>query len=185
MRNRSGVPLALDAFKVGDHAGANGAIESGAPLPAESLAVLAQDPGALLATRATLDGSRVRKVTPWAALNNTDDASGVADEVVLAESDGVPVERLSYSGRGIPSGVTLERSGGAWLPSPAAGGTPLAPPRAPAPVPGGFHADPRRLHAGDATVRFTWELPWPSAQVTLELYDLDGRGPRRAADRAR
>jgi len=180
VRNRSGMPLALDSFKVGDRAGAHGAIEAGAPLAPDSLAVLAQNPGALLAAHTSIDGARVRKVTPWAALNNSDDAGGVADVVMLDESDGVPVERVRYSSAGIGAGVTLERSGSTWQPSPAAGGTPLAPPRAPEPVPGGFHADPRRLRPHD-TVRFTWELPWEAARVTLELYDLDGRRTRRLA----
>jgi hypothetical protein len=181
VRNRTPASLALEAFKLGDHGGAGGGVESGAALDPDSLAVLAQDPAALLLSRPALDPARVRRVTPWAALNNSDDASGVADQVVLAEADGVPVERVAYSAQGVPAGATLERDGNTWRPSAISGGTPLAPPRVPEAVPGGFHAEPRRLRASGDTVHFTWELPWESARVTLELYDLDGRRTRRLA----
>ena len=106
-----------------------------------------------------LDPARVRRVTPWAALNNVDDADGVADQVVLADSDGVLDERVRYSAAGLANGITLERDGDAWRPSIDAGGTPLAPPRAPEPVPGGFRVEPRRLASGHDLVRFAWELP--------------------------
>ena len=166
---------------MGDRGGAGGKVEPGVPLPPESLAVLAQDPIALMVAHPSLDATRVRRVTPWAALNNSDDATGIADQVVIAEASGVPVERVSYSAQGIANGFTLERSGDTWRPSTVAGGTPMAPPRVPAAVPGGFRAEPRRLHAGGDTVHFAWELPWESARVTLELYDLDGRRTRRLA----
>jgi hypothetical protein len=181
VRNRTRESLALEGFKVGDRGGAGGSIEPSAPLAPDSLAVLAQDPIALLVSRPALDATRVRRVTPWAALNNSDDATGVADQVVVAEASGLPVERVSYSAQGIAAGVTLERDGNTWRPSAIAGGTPLAPPRVPEAVPGGFRADPRRLRAGGDTVHFSWELPWESAHVTLELYDLDGRRTRRLA----
>jgi len=181
VRNVSHAPLPLEAFKLGDHAGAVGSVEAGPPLPPDSLAVLAQDPIALRVAHPHLDGVRIRKVAPWAALNNSDDASGFADQVVLAEADGVPVERVSYSASGIGAGITLERDGDTWRPSPLAGGTPLAPPRAAEPVAGGFRADPRRLHPEGDTVNFAWELPWASAKVTLELYDMDGHRTRRLA----
>ena len=181
VRNSTHEPLSLDAFRLGDRAGAGGRIEPGVPLAGDSLAVLAQDPTALLVAHPTLDASRVRRVTPWAALNNSDDASGIADQVVLADADGVPVERVSYSAGGIGAGVTLERDGDTWRPAAAAGGTPLAPPRAAEPLPGGFRVHPRRLQGAGDTVQFAWELPWESARVTLELYDLDGRRTRRLA----
>lgn len=181
VRNRSGQPLALETFRVGDRAGAGGRIADGPAMAADSLAVLAQDPTALLMAYPALAAARVRRVTPWAALNNTDDANGVADQVVLADADGVLVERVSYSGAGIAIGMTLERDGDAWRPSAAAGGTPLSPPRAPETVPGGFRADPRRLMTGRDVVHFAWELPWAESRVTLELYDLDGRRTRRLA----
>jgi hypothetical protein len=181
VRNTSHAPLALEGFKLGDHAGAGGGIEAGAPLPAESLAVLAQDPTALRMAYPALDASRLRRVSPWAALNNSDDATGLADQVVLAETDGVPVDRVGYSASGISAGVTLERAGDTWRPSPTAGGTPLAPPRPVEPVAGGFRADPRRLRTDGETVNFAWELPWGAAKVTLELYDMEGHRQRRLA----
>jgi hypothetical protein len=181
VRNVTREPLALEQFRVGDRSGAGGGVEPGAALAPDSLAVLAQDPTALRMAQPALDGARVRRVTPWAALNNSDDATGVADQVVITEADGVPVERVSYSAQGIATGVTLERAGRTWRPSAVAGGTPLAPPRPSESVPGGFRAEPRRLRAAGETVRFAWELPWESAKVTLELYDLDGRRTRRLA----
>jgi hypothetical protein len=181
VRNLTHEPLELERFKLGDHAGAGGGIEAGAPLAAESLAVLAQDPTALRMAFPALDAARVRRVSPWAALNNSDDETGLADQVVVAETDGVPVERVSYSASGIATGITLERSGDTWRPSPVAGGTPLAPPRPVAPVAGGFRADPRRLHPDGDTVNFAWELPWGAAKVTLELYDMEGHRQRRLA----
>jgi hypothetical protein len=181
VRNRAHEPLALEPFRLGDRTGANGAIEPGPPLAPESLAVLAQDPTALRVARPGLDGARVRHVVPWAALNNSDDATGIADQVTLVEADGVPVERVSYSAAGVAAGVTLERDGETWRPCPVTGGTPLAPPRAAEPVPGRFRADPRRLKRGGDTVRFAWELPWATASVTLELYDMEGHRARRLA----
>ena len=181
VHNRTRESLALDRFKVGDRAGAGGSVEPGEPLAPDSLAVLAQDPTALLMAHPALDVARVRHVAPWAALNNSDDATGMADQVVITEAPGLPDERVSYSAQGVAAGVTLERRGETWQPSAQAGGTPLSPGRPPAVVPGGFRADPRRLRAGGDTVRFEWELPWGSARVTLELYDLDGRRARHLA----
>lgn len=181
VRNREALPLALEQFRIGDRSGAAGSVEAGVPLAPESLAVLAQDPVALLIARPALDATRIRRVTPWSALNNTDDATGIADQVQIVEADGVPVERVSYSAEGIPAGVTLEYRDESWRPSEVAGGTPLAPPLSRPPVAGGFRVDPRRLRASGETVRFSWELPWPSPKVTLELYDLEGRRSRRIA----
>jgi hypothetical protein len=181
VRNVSREPIQLELFKIGDHSGAGGSIEAGAPLAAESLAVLAQDPMALRMAHPAMEGTRLRRVSPWAALNNGDDATGLADQVVLTEADGVPVERVSYSASGIAAGVTLERSGDTWRPSPVSGGTPLAPPKPVEPVAGGFRADPRRLHPDGDTVNFAWELPWGAAKVTLELYDMEGHRQRRLA----
>jgi hypothetical protein len=181
VRNRTRDPLSLDAFRLGDRSGVAGRVEAGVALAPESLAVLAQDPSALLLAHPKLDAARVRRVSPWSALNNSDDATGLADVVTLAEADGVPVQRIAYSAEGVASGVTLEHTDGNWRPSPTPGGTPLSPPRMVPPVPGGFRADPRRVRAGGETVRFAWELPWPSGRVTLELYDLDGHRTRRLA----
>ncbi len=181
VRNRDVVPLPLDRFRMGDRSGATGTVEAGVPLPPESLAVLAQDPVALLVSRPSLDATRVRRVSPWAALNNSDDPTGVADRVMIAEADGVPVERVAYSAGGVPAGATLELQLESWRPSAVSGGTPLASPRPGTPVAGGFRADPRRLRRAGETVNFVWELPWPSARVTLELYDLEGHRTRRLA----
>ena len=79
VRNRSHEPLPLDAFRLGDRSGATSKVEGGEPLAPDSLAVLAQDPAALLLAHPALDASRVRRVSPWSALNNSDDATGVAE----------------------------------------------------------------------------------------------------------
>jgi hypothetical protein len=182
VRNRSRETLPLEAFRLGDRSGATGRVDAGAALAPESLAVLAQDPVALLLAYPKLDPTRVRRVAPWSALNNSDDATGVADVVTLIEADGVPVQQVTYSAEGVRSGATLEFADGSWRPSPMPGGTPLAPPRELPPTPGGFRADPRRVDAAGETVRFAWELPWPSGgRVTLELYDLEGHRTRRLA----
>src|SRR5437899_84320 len=65
--------------------------------------------------------------------------------------------------------------------SPSSSSTPPPPPRPLEPVAGGFRADPRRLHPDGDTVTFAWELPWSSAKVTLELYDMEGHRQRRLA----
>jgi len=181
VRNRTRDALALEAFRLGDRSGATGRVDAGAALAPESLAVLSQDPAALMLAHPRLDPARVRRVSPWSALNNSDDATGVADVVTVTEADGVPVERVSYSAEGVAAGATLEHAGGNWRPSPTPGGTPLSPPRELPPTPGGFRADPRRVHAAGETVMFAWELPWSSARVTLELYDMSGHRTRRLA----
>jgi len=172
--NRSGVRLDLDAFTLADRNGDPGAVDGGAPLSPESLAVLAQDPAALLARYPGLDPGRVRRVHPWAALNNTDDAEGVADIAVLADIDGTPCDRVAYSAAGVPAGVPLERGDdGGLVPALDPLGTPLAPPRTLPPLAGALEVAPRRIAAG-ADVRMSWSLPW-DARLTLELHDLAGR----------
>src|SRR5439155_1326536 len=81
-----------------------------------------------------LDSARVWQVKPWAALNNSNDSTGIADAVALREADGTPCERVPYSASGVPSGVPLELREGEWRPSRAPLGTPLAPPRTLAPL---------------------------------------------------
>jgi hypothetical protein len=181
VRNASGDWLDLDNLLVGDRGGAHGLIEAGAALAPDSLALLAQDPAALLLAWPGLDPTRVRAVAPWASFNNSDDATGVADQVRLDEGDGVPVARVAYSASGVGTGATLELDDGAWRPSAAPGGTPLAPPPPRESVPGGLRVSPRRLRAQGETLHFAWELPWPEARVVLELYDLEGRRTRRLA----
>jgi hypothetical protein len=74
VRNRSREALPLEAFRLGDRSGATGRVDAGAALAPESLAVLAQDPVALLLAYPKLDPARVRRAAPWSALNNSDDA---------------------------------------------------------------------------------------------------------------
>jgi hypothetical protein len=181
VRNRDPAPLDPSAFTLSDRGTARGVPAAGSgPLAPESLAVFAQDRAAFLARFGGLDSARVWEVKPWSALNNSNDSSGVADAVVLRESDGTPCERVSYSAGGVPAGVPIEWRAGAWAPSRAALGTPLAPPLTLAPIATRFQMTPRRLRAGAGAARLMWSLPWERARVSIEIYDLAGRRVRRA-----
>jgi hypothetical protein len=175
-KNRTGMPLDPEAFRLTDR-GAGAGVPSGGfgEVAPESLVVFAEDPSALLVRFPALDPNRVWRVRPWAVLNNSDDTSGVADAVVVRESDGTLSERIAFSAAGVPAGVPLERRGDAWWPAIAPEGTPLGPPRS-LPVQGArFAVSPRRLRAGGDGVRLSWALPWERARVAVELYDLAGR----------
>jgi hypothetical protein len=175
VKNRSGAPLDLEAFTLSDRGTARGLPSAGAgPLAPESLAVLAQDREALLASLPGLDASRIWQVKPWSSLNNADDSTGVADIVVLRDQDGTSCQRLAYSAAGVPAGTPLEWRDGGWWPSSQSAGTPLAPPRLCPALSRRFECVPRRLHAG-GTARLAWDLPWPRARVSLDLFDLAGR----------
>jgi hypothetical protein len=175
VRNRSGSPLDLAGFTLSDRGAARGVPSLGeGPLAPESLAVLAQTRGSLLAAFPGLDARRVWSASPWPSLNNTDDSSGVADAVVLRESDGTPCQRVEYSAAGLAAGVPLEWRDGGWWPSSDPAGTPLAPPRVLAPLARRFECAPRRLREG-GTATLAWDLPWPRARVLLDLFDLAGR----------
>ena len=171
--NRSGAALELDAFTLADRNGDPGTIDGGAPLPPESLAVLAQDPAALLARYPGLDPGRVRRAHPWPSLNNSDDPAGVADVIALVETDGTPCERVAYSAAGVPAGVPLERRDEGFVPALDPRGTPLAPPKTLPPFDGSLEVTPRRVPAG-GEVRLAWSLPW-DARLAIELHDLAGR----------
>jgi len=118
-------------------------------------------------------------VRPWAALNNSNDSTGVADVVVLREADGTPCRRTAYSASGVPAGVPIELRAGEWLPSRAPLGTPLEPPLTLPPLAQRFQMTPRRLRAGTAAARLAWSLPWERARVSIEVYDLAGRRVQR------
>ena len=174
--NASAEPLDLATHRFTDRGGAPGVPAAGAPLPPDSLAVLAQSRAALLLRFPRLDTTRVREVRPWPSLNNSDDATGVADVAALVDGDGTPCDRLAYSAAAVPNGVPLERdANGFWSPSPSVAGSPLEPPRPPSRVEGRFQIEPRRLALGGASARLRWDLPWARARVALDLFDLAGR----------
>ena len=176
VRNRANAAVDLTSFTLSDRGTARGVPRDGfGSLAPESLAVLAQDRPALLAAYPALDATRVWEVSPWAALNNSDDDAGVADEVVLRETDGLEDDRVAYHAGGVPAGVPLELRDGAWQPAPDPRGSPLAPPKARPPAAHRFEVAPARVPAADARVAITWALPWPRAEVRADLYDLDGR----------
>jgi hypothetical protein len=182
VRSRAGATLDLAGFTLSDRGAARGVSTGGAaPLAPESLAVLAQDRSALLARFPALDPERVVAIAPWSALNNSDDASGFADAVVLRETDGTRCDRVDYSARGVPDGVPIERYPYGWGTSGDPAGTPLRPPLEPAPIAGRIEITPRRLPAGAGPLRVAWALPWPRARVTVEVYDLAGRRVARLA----
>jgi hypothetical protein len=182
VRNRSAGLLDLAGFTLSDRGASRGVASAGSgALEPESLAVLAQDRAALLATFPGLRAARTWQVRPWPSLNNSDDSTGVADEVVLRESDGTPCQRVAYSAAQVPAGTPLEWRDGGWWPSSDLSGTPLLPPREWTPIPQHFDCSPRRLRAG-GTARLAWDLPWPRARVSLELFDLAGRRVARPLD---
>ncbi len=175
VRNRSAAPLDLAAFTVSDRGSARGLLDGGGgALAPESLAILAQDREALRAAFAGLDPNRIWQARPWSSLNNSDDTTGVADLVVLRESDGTLCQRVAYSAAGVPVGTPLEWRDGGWWPASEPAGTPLSPPRLWPALARRFECLPRRVPAG-GTARLAWDLPWPRARVSLDLYDLAGR----------
>jgi hypothetical protein len=174
--NRSGAPLDPAAFVLSDRGEHPGTPQAGSGgLPAESLAVLVQYRAEFLARFPGATASRVWEVRPWSSLNNANGADGFADAVVLREAGGVLSDRVDYSSTGVPSGVPLERRHGGWWPSLRAEGTPLAPPVEPSPLSGTFRLAPRRLAAGTGVATLSWDLPWPRAIASLEVYDMAGR----------
>ena len=176
VRNRSGDAVDLAAFTLSDRGTARGVPRDGVgALAPESLAVLAQDRAALLAAYPALDAARVWQVGPWAALNNSDDDGGIADEVVLRDLDGLEDDRVGYHAGGVPAGVPLELRDDAWQPALDPRGSPLAPPKTLPPAAHRFEVLPARVPAAAARVAITWALPWPRADVRADLYDLDGR----------
>lgn len=182
VRNRSGGSLPLAGFTLADRASVGAPLAGALVLAPESLAVVAQDRAALLAAFPALDTSRVAAAAPWASLNNSDGADGIADMVVLRERDGLLVERVAYSAAGVPSGTSLEKRGGLWAPGSATRGTPLSPPAERDGGAAAFALRPRRLSPGECDVQLAWTLPWPRGRVTVELYDLDGRRSARLLD---
>ncbi len=172
--NRSDAAVVLASFRLADRADHPGRPSAGGgPVPPSAYALLAQDRAALLARYAGLDSGAVVQVSPWPSLNNSNDATGHADAVILREDDGVLCERYDYSALSVPAGVPIERrDGGAFWPAVTPTGSPLAPPPAPRSVPGRFDVLPRRVAASGT--RFAWELPWPVARVSVDLYDLSG-----------
>ena len=175
VRNAAAGPLDLADFTLADR-GAGGARPSGGEgaLAPESLAVLAQSRAALLARFPALDPRRVWQASPWPALNNGDDSTGVADVVVLREADGTPSDRVAYSAAGVPAGVPLEWRDGGWWPATEPAGTPLAPPRALAALRVPLALGKRRVAAAPDAAALAWDLPWPRARIALEVYDLAG-----------
>lgn len=174
--NASGAPLDPGVFRIGDRSGTLGAPrDPAAPLAPESLIVFVQRAAEFSTRFPSLDPARVIEVAPWPALNNSDDATGIADEVRIVEPGGTLSDLVAYRAAGVPNGVPIERRGDAWWPSLAAEGTPLAPPVLPAPIAGSFSLAPRRFAHPGLEARIVWDLPWPAAAATLEFYDLAGR----------
>jgi hypothetical protein len=177
LRGRDAAPVEIATLRLGDRTSTRGAPPDDAPaLARDALAVLAQDRRALLDRFPALDSTRVLAVTPWPGLNNTDDATGVADEVALYEDDGAAADRVAYSARGVPAGTPIERTPeGLWRPSPSPEGTPLEPPRVLPPQRRRLELGARRLDRAAHRMRVSWSLPWPRAIGTLALHDLAGR----------
>jgi hypothetical protein len=182
-RNRSGGLLSPAAFTLSDRADGRVRVAAGeSEWPADSFAVLAQDRAALARAFPGLDTTRVYAVSPWPSLNNSNAADGFADIVTVREADGLLVDRVAYSAAGVPAGTPLEKDAGAWGPASAPNGTPLAPPRREPAGAAAFTVRPSRVPLAAPEVELAWRLPWPSADVTVELYDLAGRRVARLVD---
>lgn len=177
VRNRVADEVDLAEFLLGDRGGARGSVRApagGAWLAPDQYAVLVQDRRRFLSAYPALDTLRVLSVSPWSALNNSDDAAGIADIVTLAEADGTPCASVPYRGSGVADGVPLERrDDGTWAAAADAAGTPLEPPRALPLLPRAFVVAPRRVHSTAETL-IEWALPWP-ARVEVTVFDLLGR----------
>ena len=180
-RNASGGPLAIDGWTLAERSGTRGAIHSAGTLPADSLVVFAQDRPALLARHAGLDTTRLIAVSPWGALNNSDDPEGIADVLTLREWDGTFVDAVPYHAGGVPPGAAIARDDALWRTSSPPEGTPLAPLMPLPAIAGRFELLQPRLPPGKAAP-FSWRLPWERPRVTLDLYDLAGRRVRRLLD---
>jgi hypothetical protein len=175
VHNRSAAPVVLEGWTMSDRSGTRGVATAVTALPPDSLVVLTQDRVALNAVFPALDTSRVVVLHPWPSLNNSDDATGVADVVALHDVDGLPADRAAYSAAGIPSGVPVERDlDGRWRAALDPSGTPLAPRRPPAAIPGAFAVLRPRLRLGESAARVAWALPWREARIRIEAYDLAG-----------
>ncbi|HTM57353.1 MAG TPA: lamin tail domain-containing protein [Candidatus Udaeobacter sp.] len=174
VRARGPDAVALERFTLSDRNGHPAALPSAIVLAPDSLALLAEDRAALIAHYPGLDSLRVLEVSPWAALNNSDDSTGIADAVVVRESDGTPCDRVDYSARGIAAGVPLELGPLGWGADSDPGGTPLQPPRAPPGLATRFELAPRRVRAGLSS-RLRWALPWARGTLAVEIFDLTGR----------
>ncbi|TMQ65479.1 MAG: lamin tail domain-containing protein [Candidatus Eisenbacteria bacterium] len=173
VRNQLGQPLEPAGFTLADRR-TKGSTHGEGRLDADSLGLLVQDRSAFLKSHRDLDSLRVWQVTPWPSLNNTDGPDGVADAVIVRESDGTLSDRADYSAHGVPAGIPLERVAGSWSPSLEPGGTPMRPPRSPLAVER-FDVAPRRLTPGASQARIAWSLPWARARVSVEAFDLAGR----------
>ena len=175
LRNRSPAAVALSGWVVRDRSGTRGVPQGDPTCPADSLVVLAQDRAALVAAYPGLDAARVVETKPWPALNNTNDDSGVADALELLDPDGLPSDQVAYSAAGVPAGVPLERGhDGRWRTAIDPAGTPLAPARELPALGGTFAVVGPRIAAGTHAVRIAWSLPWESARIRIDAYDLAG-----------
>jgi hypothetical protein len=171
-------PAALDpaTYRIADRSGTQGTPRGGSGLLApDSLVLFVQSRAGMMSRFPSLDPARVWEVAPWPALNNSNDVTGVADHVRLHEPDATLSDHVAYSASGVPNGVPLEWRGGAWWPSLAPAGTPLAPPVNPASVKGTFAFTAHRIAHPGVPAPFAWDLPWPAGRATLTVYDLSGR----------
>ena len=168
--------VSLEGFGIADRSGTHATLAAdGDRLASGQRALFVQARAVYLTAHPALDSTRVFQLSPWPALNNSDDATGVADILMLLEPDGTLGDALAYSAAGVPTGVPLERSGDdRWQPAGDPEGTPLEPPRVLPALGTRFAARPARIASGGRT-RLDWSLPWEWAQVSVQGFDLAGR----------
>ena len=164
----------LRGFTLTDRGGTRAQIRDAAVLAQGTYALLAQDPAALLAAIPTLDAARVFAAAPWPTLNDRDGVDGSADVLTLRDSSEVLSDRVAYAAAGVPAGVTLEKRDGRWQSAPGAPGTPLAGPSESPPGVVAFAVTPARIAAPGDPLQVSWTLPWPTARVSIALFDVLG-----------
>lgn len=164
----------LRGFTLTDRGGTRAQVRDAAVLAHGTYALLAQDRAALLAAIPTLDAARVFAAAPWPNLNDRDGADGSADVLALRDSSELLSDRVAYDAAGVPAGVTLEKRDGRWQPAPGAPGTPLAGPSESPPGVVAFAVTPARIAAPGDALQVSWTLPWPTARVSIALFDVQG-----------
>jgi hypothetical protein len=175
VENRTDSTLDIASFVLRDRGGTHGTAKATRRCPPGARALLAQDPQALLVAYPRLDTARVAAVSPWPSLNNTNSSDGLADVVELRDALSLLSDRVGYSAAGIPLGVPVERArDDRWRADSDPAGTPLEPPRDPPAIAGMFAVLTPRVEPGDSFVRIAWALPWASASIRIDAYDLSG-----------
>jgi hypothetical protein len=105
--NRSTNDVSLQGWTLQDASGRRATLHVSLPLSAGSYAVV-RDDAAVDIDGAAPDALPVA-ARPWLSLNNTDDANGIADVLILRDAGGLVQDAMFYSGGATVRGRSLER----------------------------------------------------------------------------